>query len=153
MSEPIPSQELPAEASAPRRSPTTERMPPDHVGVLIAALFMAVGGGYGLSQLVTTRLPRIDAIWLFFVLLMITVTGVAMPFVRYLNIRFTPMNAELPPGGVIVRQSVWIGLYVVTCAWLKIPRVLSLPIAFFLALVFIVLEIFLRSRELARERE
>jgi hypothetical protein len=114
---------------------------------------MAVGGGYGLYQLVTTRLPRIDAIWLFFVLLMITVTGVAMPFVRYLNIRFTPMNAELPPGGVIVRQSVWIGLYVVTCAWLKIPRVLSLPIAFFLALVFIVLEIFLRSRELARERD
>jgi hypothetical protein len=130
-----------------------DRIPPDHVGVLIAALVMAGGGGWGLYQLVTSRFPRIDAIWLFFVLLQITVTGVSLPFVRYLNVRFTPINADLPPGGVLVRQSVWIGLFVVTCAWLQIPRVLSLPIAFFLGLVFVVLEVFLRSREIARESE
>jgi hypothetical protein len=35
----------------------------------------------------------------------------------------------------------------VTCAWLQIPRVLNWSIAFFLAIVFIVLEAFLRSRE------
>lgn len=138
---------------SPGKTPRIQRIPPDHAGVLIAALIMAGGGGWGLYQLVTTRLPRIDAIWLFFVLLLMTVTGVAIPFVRFLNLRFAPSYAPTPPGGVIVRQSVWIGLYVVTCAWLQIPRVLSLPIAFFLALVFVVLEIFLRSRELARERE
>ena len=44
-----------------------------------------------------------------------------------------------------------IGLFVVACTWLQIPRILSWPVAFFLALVFIVLEVFLRSRELADE--
>jgi hypothetical protein len=42
---------------------------------------------------------------------------------------------------------------VVTCAWLQIPRVLTLPIAFFLALALIVIEVFLRSREIAHERD
>lgn len=125
-----------------------EKISPDHTGVLIAGVLMMVGGWYGLYRLVTTDYPRIGGqLWLFFVLLHLAVTGTVLPFVRYLNVRFTPINAPLPPGGVIVRQSVWVGLFVVTCAWLQIPRALSLPVAFFLALVFIVLEIFLRSRE------
>jgi len=131
----------------------SDKTPPDHVGVLIAALLMIAGGWFGLFQLVTTSLPRVGARWLFFVLLQIAVTGTVLPFVRYLNVRLTPIDRELPPGGVVVRQSVWIGLFVVTCAWLQIPRVLSLPVTFFIALMFIVIEVFLRSRELARERE
>jgi hypothetical protein len=128
-----------------------ERMPPDHVGVLIAALFMMVGGWLGLFQLVTHTLPRVGPRWAFFMLLFMAITGTAIPFVRYLNVRFTPIHIELPPGGVVVRQSIWVGLFIVTCAWLQIPRVLTLPIAFFLALAFIVIEIFLRSREIANE--
>ncbi|MFQ3567624.1 MAG: hypothetical protein SNJ59_11555 [Aggregatilineales bacterium] len=126
--------------------------PPDHVGVLIAAVIMMVGGWAGLYHLITTELPRVGPRWIFFVLLHIAVVGTVLPFVRYLNVRFTPVHRELPPGGVIVRQSVWIGLYVVTCAWLQIPRVLTLPIAFFLALAFIIIEVFLRSREIVNER-
>ncbi len=128
-----------------------DRIPPDHVGVLIAALFMSVGGWLGLYQLVTHTLPRVGPRWAFFMLLFMAVTGTVLPFVRYLNVRFTPIHVELPPGGVLVRQSIWVGLFVVTCAWLQIPRVLTLPIAFFLALAFIVIEIFLRSREIAHE--
>ncbi len=128
-------------------------MPPDHVGVLIAAAIMAVGGWAGLYALITTMLPRVGPRWLFFLLLQIAVTGTILPFVRYLNVRFTPLNRELPPGGVLVRQSVWGGLFVVTCAWLQVPRVLTPPIAFFIGLIFVVIEIFLRSRELANERE
>src|SRR5690606_8301047 len=129
----------------------SEKTTPDYVGVLIAALLMALGGWLGLYYLVTTSLPRVGPRWIFFVLLHIAVTGTVLPFVRYLNVRFTPVERELPPGGVIVRQSVWIGLFVITCAWLQIPRVLSWPIAFFLALIFIVIEIFLRSRELSHD--
>jgi hypothetical protein len=128
-------------------------MPPDHAGVLIAAAIMAVGGWGGLYALVMTMLPRVGPRWLFFLLLQIAVTGTILPFVRYLNVRFTPLNRELPPGGVLVRQSVWGGLFVVTCAWLQVPRVLTPPIAFFIGLIFVVIEIFLRSRELANERE
>jgi hypothetical protein len=53
---------------------------------------------------------------------------------------------------VIVRQSVWVGLYAVACAWLQIPRALSLPTALLLALVFVVIEVFLRVRELNSQR-
>lgn len=127
-------------------------MPPDHLGVIVAALVMMIGGWFGLYTLVTTSLPRVGQRWLFFVLLHVAVTGTVLPFVRYLNVRFTPAAAPLPSGGVLVRQSVWIGLFVVTCAWLQIPRVLNPPIAFFVALVFVVIEVFLRSREITQER-
>lgn len=126
-------------------------MPPDHVGVLVAGVVMMLGGWLGLYQLVTNTLPRVGPRWAFFMLLFMAVTGTVLPFVRYLNVRFTPMHVELPPGGVLVRQSIWVGLFVVTCAWLQIPRVLTLPIAFFLALAFIVIEIFLRSHESAND--
>lgn len=131
----------------------SEKTPPDHIGVLIAALLMALGGWWGLYYLMTTTLPRVGPRWLFFVLLHVAVTGTVLPFVRFLNMRFTPAQRALPPGGVIVRQSVWIGLFVITCAWLQIPRVLTWPIAFFIALIFIVIEIFLRSRELSNDDE
>jgi hypothetical protein len=128
------------------------KMPPDHIGVMIAALVMMAGGWLGLYNLVTTSLPRVGQRWLFFVLLHIAVTGTVLPFVRFLNARFTPATQPLPPGGVLVRQSVWIGLFVVTCAWLQIPRVLNPPTAVIVALVFLVIEVFLRNREIASER-
>jgi len=138
--------------NSPSRLPASDRIPPDHVGVLTAGVVMMIGGWVGIYQLVTTTLPRVGQRWLFFMLLQIAVTGTVLPFVRYLNVRFTPVDADLPPGGVLVRQSIWIGLFVVLCSWLQMPRVLNLPIAFFLALVFIVIETFLRSREIRNER-
>lgn len=134
------------------KSPQPEPVPADHFGVMIAAALMAVGGWGALYVLVTTTLPRVSERWLFFLLLHIAVTGTVLPFVRYLNLRFTPLAYPLPPGGVLVRQSVWAGLFVVTCAWLQIPRVLTAPMAFFLGLAFVIIEVFLRSRELAYER-
>ncbi len=108
---------------------------------------MAVGW-IGLYWLITTQNVGLGPeLWLFFVLLHLAIAGTVMPLVRYFNVRFTAPDAAPPPGGVIVRQSVWIGLFIVICAWLQIPRVLSLPVTFFLALVFILLEVFLRARE------
>ncbi len=135
-----------------KQSPPSTKLPPDYAGVLFAALLMIIVGWYGLYTLVTTQIPRVGQRWLFFVLLHIAVTGTVMPFVRYLNIRLTPITRPLPSGGVIVRQSVWIGIFVVTCAWLQIPRVLTVPIMFFLALAFGVIEVFLRSREMGNEQ-
>ena len=74
-------------------------------------------------------------------------TGTVLPFVRFLNMRFTGEDSPPPSGGVILRQSIWIGLFVVACAWLQIPRVLNPVIAFFLALSLIVIEVFLHVRE------
>ncbi|GAB5490451.1 MAG: hypothetical protein Phog2KO_06660 [Phototrophicaceae bacterium] len=137
--------------------PSTQRQssntPPDHIGLLIASILMMVIGWGGLYQLITSSLPRIGGeLWLFFMLLQIAVTGTVLPFVRFLNVRFTAIMDDVPPSGVVVRQSVWIGFFVIICAWLQIPRTLSIPLASFVALVFIVVEIFLRTRELAAER-
>ncbi|MEQ8674814.1 MAG: hypothetical protein RLP44_18170 [Aggregatilineales bacterium] len=127
----------------------TEGTPSDHIGALLTGVVMMVFGWVGLFWLVTTqRVSLGPEIWLFFLLLHFAVTGTVLPIVRYLNVRFTRIDRPLPPGGVIVRQSVWVGLFVVVCAWMQIPRVLSVPVVFFLLLVFIVLEGFLRLREI-----
>jgi hypothetical protein len=127
-------------------------MPADHLGVLIAALTMMTIGWVGLFLLVTSTEPRIGAeLWSFFLLLHLAVTGTVLPLVRYFNVLLTPHDRLPPPGGVIVRQSVWIGLYVVICAWLQLLRVLSLPIGLFLPVAFIGVEVFLRLREMDSE--
>ena len=130
----------------------TNKTPPDHTGMLIAALIMMIAGWGGLYVLVTSQIPRVGQRWLFFVLVQIAIAGTMMPFLRYVNVRLTPMTRAFPPSGVIVRQAVWFGLFVVTCLWLQIPRVLTIPIMFFLALAFVVIELFLRSREIPNEQ-
>lgn len=131
----------------------TERIPPDHVGMLAAVVVMGVLAWAGLVALILTQPPRIGGqLWLFFVLLCVAITCTILPFIRYLNVRLTPLTRDLPPSGVILRQSVWFGLFVMVCAWLQIPRVLSLPMATLLALAFIGVEIFLRVREIPNER-
>lgn len=130
----------------------TEKTPPDHTGMTIAAVVMMIAGWGGLYYLVTTQVPRVGQRWLFFLLVQIAIAGTTMPFLRYVNVRITPITRALPPSGVIVRQSVWLGLFVVTCLWLQIPRVLTVPMVFFLALAFIVIEVFLRSREIPNEQ-
>ncbi|MBN2471323.1 MAG: hypothetical protein JXN59_11405 [Anaerolineae bacterium] len=125
----------------------TDPSTPDHTGILAAAALMAVAGWIGLWLLVTTSIPTALPRWLFFVFLYLAVTGTVLPFVRFLNMRFTHQDSPLPSGGVILRQSIWVGLFVAACAWLQIPRVLNPVIAFFLALSLIVIEVFLRVRE------
>jgi hypothetical protein len=133
-------------------SSDTTSTPPDHVGLLLAAGLMMLVSWFGLYQLISATLPRIGGeLWLFFILLQMAITSTSIPVVRYLNVRFTPMDQQVPPSGVIVRQSAWIGLFFVTCAWLQIPRALNLPLMVFIAMVFVVVEVFLRTREIANE--
>jgi len=128
------------------------KTPPDHTGMMVAAAILMVIGWGGLYYLVTTQIPRVGQRWMFFVLVQVAVAGTVMPFLRYINVRLTPVTRAVPPSGVIVRQAVWFGLFVVTCAWLQIPRVLTIPIMFFVALAFVVIELFLRSREIPNEQ-
>jgi len=133
-------------------APRKPRLPADHLGALLAAALMIPLGWGGLYLLVTSTTPRVGPRWVFFVLLQVAVTGTALPLVRFLNARFTPRHLPQPPAVVLVRQSVWLGLFVVICSWLQIPRALQLHVVVLVALVFAVLEFALRSRELASER-
>lgn len=118
----------------------------DHTGVMLAAAFMAVFGWIGLWLLVTSTLPTAFPRWLFFVFLYLAVTGTVLPFVRFLNMRFSS-EETVPSSSVILRQSIWVGLFAVACAWLQIPRVLTPVLALFLALSLTVIEFFLHLRE------
>jgi hypothetical protein len=117
----------------------------DQNGVLIAAGIMAGVGWALLYQLVTTANPLAFPRWLFFILLYIAATGTALPFAWILNRRFT--TGYLVSGGVMLRESMWMGLFVVIATWLQMIRTLNLATGFFLALSMIVIEGFLRMRE------
>lgn len=117
---------------------------PDQAGLIVAAMVMAVTGWVGLWLLISTTLPTAFPRWLFFVFLYLAVTGTVLPFVRFLNARFARSG---PATGVVLRQSIWAGLFVVACAWLQIPRVLNPVIALILALSLVVIEWFLHLRE------
>jgi len=52
-----------------------------------------------------------------------------------------------PTSGVVLRQAIWVGIYLTTMAWLQIGRVLSLALAVLLALGFVLIEWLLRLRE------
>ena len=121
-------------------------------GVLLASLLMIIVGWFGLAHLVVSTRPRIGGeIWLFFILLQIAVTGLAIPIVFLISQRLAPKQDPFTRTGVVVRRSVWIGIIVVACAWLLIPRYLSLPVVAVVVLLFVVIEVFLRNRELANE--
>lgn len=123
-----------------------ELPPKKHQGTALAGALLGTAGWIGLFYVIRSVLPHAGARWLFFVLLHIAVAGTSIPLLKFLNDNFRGDYPE-PPDWVSVRQSLWVGLYVTTCAWLQIPRVLNGAIAFFLALSMIVIEIFLRLRE------
>ncbi|MBN1287821.1 MAG: hypothetical protein JXB47_20650 [Anaerolineae bacterium] len=135
---------------AEKKNPPTKRtVPTDHAGILIAAFVSAAAGWAGIAYIVANTLPRAFPYWLFFVCLFMAAAGTALPFVRFLNVRFSRRDAPSVPGNVILRQSIWVAMFITAAAWLRIPRMLNWITGFFLALSLIVIEIFLRLRERA----
>ncbi len=112
---------------------------------------MAGIGWVLLYRLIVGSPPLAFARWLFFILLYMAITGTVLPFIWYLNQRFSRFYPAT--GGILLRQSMWFGLFSVTAAWLQMTRALSGPIAFFLALSMIVIETFLRLRERSQANE
>jgi len=122
-----------------------ESSSPSVKSVLPAAITLAAIGWSGLVALVFLTLPTVGPRWLFFFLGVLALTGSALPFLAFLNRRFP----SIPPttSGVILRQSLWMGIYGTTLAWLQIGRVLTLPMALVLAIGLIIIEWLMRLRE------
>ena len=95
--------------------------------------------------MVYLTLPTVGPRWLFFFMGVLALTGSALPFLAFLNRRFP----STPPAtsGVILRQSLWVGIYGTTLAWLQIGRVLTLPMALVLAIGLVIIEWLMRLRE------
>jgi len=112
--------------------------------ILTGLLFAFLGWG-GLAFLVLFTLPTLGPRWLFFFFLMVALCGTSLPFIALLHRRFP---TDPPAGsGAILRQSIWVGVYGSLLAWLKLGRVLSVSLVFFLAIGFMIAETLIRMRE------
>lgn len=95
-----------------------------------AALILEAGN----VEILLTFLASITAI----------VTGLALPLVYYLNIRFS--KARYPRFLLVLRQSMWAGAWVAFCVWLQMNRTFGIAIALLVAAVLIIFEILLQVR-------
>lgn len=114
---------------------------------LASIIVLVVLGWGGLAALLYFSLPFVWARWGFFVLGVMAITGTSMPVVYFFNQRF-PSD---PPAesNVIVRQSIWVGVFFATLAWLQLGRLVTLYVILGLAGGLIAVEYFIRLREKA----
>ena len=125
-----------------------ENLSPSVKTFIPTAMILIVVGWGGLIYLFQNSLPTVGPRWLFFFLAVLALTGTVLPAVAFLNRRFhSPPPATT---GVILRQSIWAGIYFPTLAWLQIGRTLTPTLALLLALGLILIEILMRMRERSR---
>jgi hypothetical protein len=114
---------------------------------LMAALFAVLGWG-GVAGVVLFTLPFLLPRWLFYFSLFLALAGTALPFVWYLNRRFTA--ERFPSEGVLMREALEAASLGVFLVWLQAGRMFTpfLGWAFFGA--FLAVELLLRVYENSR---
>lgn len=125
----------------------TKKFPP-FFPIIISGILLGGLGWAGLAYVILFNDPELGYRWLFFFFIMLAVGGTALPAVAFLNRRFPsePVAGE----GVILRQAVLVGLYFSLMVWLQQDRILNNAMIFFLAVGFVLVEVFLRMGEKAR---
>jgi hypothetical protein len=123
--------------------------PPPSLSLTLAAWFLALAGWAGVVYVTNFTIPTVGPRWLFFAVWFTALTGTAIPFARYLNLRF---GKSIPSESVLLRQSIWVGLFGATCAWLQLGRALNWATGLLLAAALIAIEIFLLLRARSRWR-
>ena len=111
----------------------------------IAALLLILIGWGGLYYLITRTLPYVWPRWGFFVLALMALTGLVLPIVYFFHKRFP--NEISVEANVIVRQSIWFGVYGATLAWLQLGRLVTVYVILSMAGGLIAIEYFIRLRE------
>ena len=117
---------------------------------LPTALFLIVLGWGGFFYIWTQTEPSGGTRWLMFFTAVLAFTGTILLPVAFLNKRFP----SSPPASslIILRQSLWVGIYFPTLAWLQIGRVLTPRIAVLLAVGLALIEWLLRLRERSQKK-
>ena len=115
--------------------------------VAISSLFLMLIGWGGLYYIINYTYPYVWPRWAFFVLVLMAVTGTALPIVYLFHRRFP---GEKPvEGSVIVRQALWFGIYAATLAWLQLGRLVTVYVVAGLAAALFAIEYLIRLREKA----
>jgi len=113
--------------------------------ILPAAIVLFILGGGGLTLLVTTTYPVLWARWVFFLCLVLLFAGLTMPAIAYLHQRFFTQNPTHER--TVLRESLWLGLYVGILAWLQLGRSLNSLSALILALGLLAVEALVLTSE------
>lgn len=114
----------------------------NYLPLIFILIFVGFGGLFLLFNLTQpTILPR----WFFFFMVVIGITGLAMPAVVFLYHRFP--SGHIPAQGVIIRQSLWAGIFVALVIWLRLGQVFNPGVALIVLVGIILLEVALRFGE------
>ena len=116
--------------------------------ILITSLVLFAVGAIGLVILFNLTVPTLGPRWLMFFLLTLAVSGLALPAAYFLNVRFP----STPPAdaGVLLREAIFMAIYVDLIVWLQFGKVLNFAIGLFVLVGFALIEFLLRWRERSR---
>jgi hypothetical protein len=118
---------------------------------LVSTLVLIICGWGGLALLVNFSLPTLWPRWGLYALIVLAATGTTIPISYWFNKNFSEQVSIT--SGVIVRESVAVGVYFAMLTWLSIGGILNFQIAVWLALGLIVIEYLLRLRESSNKTE
>jgi hypothetical protein len=107
---------------------------------LVPTLIMSIGGWGGLAFITNYTMPSVWPRWGFFALIVIALTGTAMPIVYFINNTFS--NSLRP--ATVLRESIWVGVYGASLAWLQLGRILNFSLGLWLAVGIIIIEYIIR---------
>ena len=116
---------------------------------ILRTMLLFLAGWSGLAALLYYTEPTVLPRWGLFALLTIALTATAFPIVYFIATRFEEHPPEVH---VLVRQSIWVGVFGATIAWLQLARLVTLYVILGLAGGLIAIESLLRLRERARWR-
>ena len=119
----------------------------DYLPSTLTLILVGIGG---LAAIFYFSPPLVWARWGFYVLGIMALTGISLPVVYFLHLRFP----SEPPAdsNVLVRQALWVGIFGATLAWLQLGRLVTLYVILGLAGGLIAAEYFIRLREKANRR-
>jgi hypothetical protein len=118
---------------------------PSFWSILWVSIFLGVIGWGGLILLIFLTLPTLAPRWMFFFLLMLAMSGTALPIMYFLNRRF-PTDPPIE-SSVVLREAMWAGVFGSLVAWLQIGRVLTTGLVVVLAVGLVLVEFLLRLSE------
>jgi len=88
---------------------------------------------------------NLEILLAFLAAVMVAVTGLVLPLVYYLNKRLRASD-QLPSFLLVLRQAMWVGIWVAFCVWLQMNRTLGLAVVLLVAAVLAMFEILLQVR-------
>lgn len=116
--------------------------------VLITSIILFAVGAIGLVILFNLTVPTLGPRWLMFFLITLAVSGLMLPAAYFINVRFP----STPPAeaGVLLREAIFVAIYVDLIIWLLFGKVLNFAIGLFILVGFALIEFLLRWRERSR---